>query len=150
MKYLIRKLVHTMGNLLRFFHTTFLRFSGATIGKKTMISLSAKIDARRGKVIIGDYCLITHGSYILSHDGAAHVLDVNDNGEGVTTIGNHVFIGVNAVILSGVTIGDHAIIGAGAVVNRDIPEGAVAVGNPAKVIKQIDKPYPPLPKKHKL
>ena len=51
------------------------------------------------------------------------------------TIGNDVFIGANVTILDGVTIGDGAIIGAGAVVSKDIPDYAIAVGNPIKIIK---------------
>jgi acetyltransferase-like isoleucine patch superfamily enzyme len=125
-----------------------LRLSGAKIGKNTMISLGAKIDVRRGQVIIGDNCLITHGCYILSHDGAAHVLNDTDNGNGKVVIGNNVFIGVNTVVMRNVTIGDHAVIGAGSVVNKDIPSGMVAAGNPIKILKEIPQPYKILPKKH--
>jgi acetyltransferase-like isoleucine patch superfamily enzyme len=149
MKIFLRKIIHYLGNTLRFFQMSFLRASGASIGKNTMISLGAKIDVRRGKVIIGDHCLITHGCYILSHDGAAHVINPEDNGTGYVTIGDHVFIGVNTVVMRNVTIGSHAIIGAGSVVNKDIPEGAVAAGNPIKIIKQLTKPYATLPKVHK-
>jgi acetyltransferase-like isoleucine patch superfamily enzyme len=148
MKNIVRKFVHILGNLLRFFHLSFLRLSGAKIGKNTMISLGAKIDVRRGQVIIGDNCLITHGCYILSHDGAAHVLNSDDNGNGKVVIGNNVFIGVNSVVMRNVTIGDHAIIGAGSVVNKDIPAGTVAAGNPIKILKEIPQPYKTLPKKH--
>lgn len=48
------------------------------------------------------------------------------------------WIGANAVILAGVSIGKHAIVGAGAVVTKDVPDYAVVVGNPAKVIKMLD------------
>ena len=48
-------------------------------------------------------------------------------------IGADVWIGGGALILPGVTIGDGAIIGAGAVVTRDVPAGATALGNPARV-----------------
>lgn len=51
-------------------------------------------------------------------------------------IGNHVWIGTNAIVLKGVTIGDGAIIGAGSVVTKDIPAHCLAVGNPAKVIRE--------------
>lgn len=51
------------------------------------------------------------------------------------TIGNDVFIGANVTVLDGVTIGDGAIIGAGAVVSKDIPDYAIAVGNPIKIIR---------------
>ena len=50
------------------------------------------------------------------------------------TIGNDVFIGMNVTILDGVTIGDGAIIGAGSIVSKDIPEYAIAVGNPINII----------------
>lgn len=51
------------------------------------------------------------------------------------TIGNDVWIGAGAKVLAGVTIGDGAVIGANAVVTKDIPDFAIAVGCPAKVIK---------------
>ena len=49
------------------------------------------------------------------------------------TIGSNVWIGSGAIILPGVSIGDDAVIGAGSVVTRDVPPGATAVGNPARV-----------------
>ncbi|WP_407455419.1 sugar O-acetyltransferase [Ligilactobacillus aviarius] len=53
------------------------------------------------------------------------------------TIKNNVWIGGNVCILGGVTIGNNAIIGAGSVVDHDVPDNAVVVGNPAKVIRII-------------
>jgi virginiamycin A acetyltransferase len=50
-------------------------------------------------------------------------------------IGNDVWIGVGAIVLRGVTIGDGVVIGANSVVTKDIPDYAIAVGSPAKVIK---------------
>lgn len=54
------------------------------------------------------------------------------------TIGDNVWIGGGAIILAGVSIGENSVIGAGAVVTKDVPPNVVAVGNPARVIKQID------------
>ena len=48
-------------------------------------------------------------------------------------------IGMNTTILKGVTIGDRAIVGASSVVTKDIPADSVAAGNPARIIKTIDK-----------
>jgi acetyltransferase-like isoleucine patch superfamily enzyme len=56
--------------------------------------------------------------------------------KGDVVIGNDVWIGTGARILSGVTIGDGAVIGAYAVVAKDVPPYAIAVGNPAKVVKK--------------
>ena len=53
-------------------------------------------------------------------------------------IGNDVWIGGHVILLPGVHIGDGAVIGAGAVVAKSIPPYAVAVGNPARVIKYRD------------
>lgn len=56
--------------------------------------------------------------------------------KGSVKIGNDVWIGFGATILSGVSIGNGAVIGARAVVAKDIPAYSIAVGNPARVIKQ--------------
>jgi acetyltransferase-like isoleucine patch superfamily enzyme len=51
-------------------------------------------------------------------------------------------VGANATVLPGVVIGRNALVGAGAVVTKDVPDGAVVVGNPAKIIKVIENlPY---------
>jgi acetyltransferase-like isoleucine patch superfamily enzyme len=54
-------------------------------------------------------------------------------------IGNDVFIGGFSIILKGVYIGDGAIIGAGSVVSKDIPAGEIWAGNPAKMIRKLNK-----------
>ena len=148
MKRIVRYTIHVVGNLIRVTRTLFLRLTGAKIGKGTMISLGAKIDTRRGTITIGRNCLITHGCYVLSHDGAAHVLYHNDNGSGNVVIGDNVFIGVNSVILRNVTIGDNCVIGAGSVVTSDIPSGMIAVGSPARVVGKIPDVSVDLPRKH--
>ena len=59
-------------------------------------------------------------------------------------IGKNVWIGAGAIVLPGVTIGDHSVIGAGSVVTQDIPPNVVAVGNPCRVLREIndrDKEY---------
>lgn len=55
------------------------------------------------------------------------------------SLGNNVWIGRRAMIMPGVTIGKGAVIGGGAVVSKDVPDYAVVVGNPAKVVKYRDK-----------
>lgn len=55
------------------------------------------------------------------------------------TIKEGASIGANATVLPGVTIGRRAMVGAGAVVTKDVPERAVVVGNPAKIIRYVDE-----------
>ena len=68
---------------------------------------------------------------------ATHPLDATERRSGLEgakpiRIGNNVWLGGGAIVLAGVTIGDDAVIGAGSVVTRDVPAGAVVVGNPAR------------------
>ena len=55
------------------------------------------------------------------------------------TIGNGCWIGANVVVLPGVRIGDGAVIGAGSVVTKDFPANVVAVGNPCRVLRRINR-----------
>lgn len=48
------------------------------------------------------------------------------------------WIGAGATMLPGISIGKHAIVGAAAVVTKDVPDYAIVVGNPAKVVKTLD------------
>ena len=59
-------------------------------------------------------------------------------------IGKNCWIGAGAIILPGITIGDNVVIGAGSIVTKDIPSNVVAVGNPCKVLREVnedDKKY---------
>lgn len=53
-------------------------------------------------------------------------------------IGRNVWVGAGALIMPGITIGDNSVIGAGSVVTKDIPENVIAVGNPARVLREIN------------
>ncbi|MBU3948089.1 MAG: acyltransferase [Proteobacteria bacterium] len=116
---------------------SFYRRAGVKIGNGGMISLSAKLDVRREKVIIGDNCTITSGCVILSHDATAKRLDPLDDGAGEIIIEDNVFIGVNSVILRNVRIGKNSIIGAGSLVSKNVPSNVIVVGNPARVLRNI-------------
>lgn len=87
------------------------------------------------EVVIGDGTQIGPGVQLLAAD---HPRDPAVRAKGLELgrpirIGRNVWFGGGAIILPGVTVGDDAIIGEGAVVTRDVPAGATAVGNPARV-----------------
>ena len=83
---------------------------------------------------IGPNVVITNAKYPLS-PGVKEALEGPIIGRGAK-------IGANATILPGVSIGENALVGAGSVVTKDVPERAVVVGNPARVIKLLkDLPY---------
>ena len=54
------------------------------------------------------------------------------------TVGNDVWIGAGVCVMPGVTIGNNVVIGGGSVVVKDIPANSIAVGNPCRVIKNIE------------
>jgi acetyltransferase-like isoleucine patch superfamily enzyme len=91
-----------------------------------------------GNVYIGDNVLISPGVRIFSSNhgiGAETAIRSQADQLRQTIIGNDVWIGANAVILGGTTVGRGAVVGAGSIVTHDIPENAVVVGNPARIIK---------------
>lgn len=54
-------------------------------------------------------------------------------------IGKNCWIGAGAIILPGITIGDNVVIGAGSIVTKDLPSCVVAVGNPCKILREVDE-----------
>jgi acetyltransferase-like isoleucine patch superfamily enzyme len=109
------------------------------IGNDVFFNRGCHVVVKAG-LTIGDRTLI--GEYVAIHD-EAHVIENgkvkgrNEFDAKPITIGSDVWIGAKATILPGVTIGDRCIVGANAVVTKDIPEGSVAVGIPAKVVKTV-------------
>ncbi len=116
------------------------RGSELIIGENTYIGEYNNIRAGGGRIVIGDKCLISQHITITAanhsiHQGMYIVDQPWSTVNNYVVIGNDVWIGANALVLPGVKIGNGAVIGGGSVVTKDIPANAVAVGNPAKVIK---------------
>ena len=106
--------------------------AGLSIGKFCSI-------ARDVKILLGGehrYDWISTYSFPDFLDGLEVVKNDHRVTKGGVTIGNDVWIGFGATILSGVTIGNGAVIGARAVVAKNVPDYAIVVGNPARVIRQ--------------
>lgn len=125
-----------------------LRLKNVKIGEGTVFfdPISTIVDTQRPWMLeIGEYCKITSGVVILSHDYSRSVLrrvyDEIIPEAGITTIGNNVFIGINSIILMGADIGDNVIVGAGSVVSGNVPDNVVVAGNPAKIICTLDEYY---------
>ncbi len=91
------------------------------------------------KIIIGDDVQIGPNVQLLT---ATHPLEAEPRrakweGARPITIGDNVWLGGVVIVCPGVTIGENTVVGAGAVVVRDLPANVVAVGNPARVIRQV-------------
>lgn len=107
-----------------------------TFGKNVFINHSAILSASGG-IVFDDGVSVAPGVRIatINHDfNERHTVYTY----GKVHIKKNAWIGMNVTICPGVTIGEYAVVGAGAVVTKDIPDYAVAVGTPAKVIKYLD------------
>ena len=108
-----------------------------TIGSHTHINRNCFLDGRAG-ITIGDGVSISHNVSIIT--GGHDYNSPSFTGRFCPiTIGSHVWIGINAIILQGVTIGNGAVIAAGAVVTKDVPPYTVVGGVPAKFICNRNK-----------
>ena len=100
-----------------------------------------------GSFLIGRYCAIGHGLHVITsnHDtrranlqGKLHRRLTGEKllaAKRDVQIGHNVWIGDNVILLPGAVVGDGAVLGAGAVVSGDIPDFAIAAGNPARLIR---------------
>lgn len=130
------------------------------IGKLTTIEDFCTVNNGSGDIILGDRVRVGIGSVLIGPitmgNGSGlgqHVFVAGFNhgyGDGSknssvqpldikpTVIGEEAHIGANSVVVAGVTIGKRCQVGAGSVVTKDIPPFSVAVGNPARVVKQYN------------
>lgn len=122
-----------------------LRWMGCKVGKGVFVGDNVVIDKNFPELItIGDNSYITGGTVLLCHKR-----DIGNYKRGTRLfdlpykkapiiIGAGCSTGTNTLILPGVTIGDGAVIGAGSLVTKDIPAWTLAVGRPAKVVKEFN------------
>lgn len=87
---------------------------------------------------IGDDVTMAPRVHILCHDASTKKF-LGYTKIGRVTIGNHVFIGAESVVLPGVTIGNNVVIGANSTVTHDVPDNSVVAGTPARVICTLDE-----------
>jgi len=107
------------------------------------LELPAATKIGRGLIIDHGFALVVNKHSIIGDDcRLRHCVTIGckinpDGTQGASPrIGNRVDVGAGAIIIGDITIGHDAVIGGGAVVTKDVPEGAVVVGNRARVIKQ--------------
>ncbi|MBK5233304.1 MAG: acyltransferase [Thermoleophilia bacterium] len=112
------------------------------IGQGCFLNRNVMIAAHR-EVTIGDHVMFANGCFV---GDASHRFDDPDvpitwqgfTSKGPVRIGSNCWFGVNCVVTEGVTIGDHCVIGSNSVVNSDLPDGVIAAGAPARVIREIE------------
>ncbi len=140
-----------LGDSARWDRARFLGFGDATsiyegsyvygdvkVGEDTWIGPFTVLDGSGG-LTIGDYCSISSGVQIYSHETMEWALT---GGKAKyryapTRIGNSCFIGSLTVVRMGVDIGDHVLVGAHSLVNSNVPSNSIAMGSPARIVGQV-------------
>lgn len=155
MNELVFKLNHTLpgspeyGELLK-------ELLGDNIGENSTI-IAPFSGAAFDKIVMGNNVFINSNSLLMARGGitlednvmlAANVQLISNNHDVYdrqvltckpVVIKEGAWIGAGATILPGVCVGKHAVVGACAVVTKDVPDYAVVVGNPAKIVKELDE-----------
>jgi maltose O-acetyltransferase len=90
----------------------------------------------KGRIRIGSNALIGCGVRIIDSDLHDLDRDTPERTEPIT-LGDRVWIGADTLVLRGVTIGDDVVVAAGSIVTRDLPSRSLAVGSPARVLREI-------------
>lgn len=119
--------------------------NNVSIGSHTIVEHHVKIADNvrlHSNVFVPEYSILEEGCWlgpnvVVTNARYPRSRTVHDNLRGAH-IKRNAKIGANVTLLPGVTIGENALIGAGAVVTHDVPANAVVIGNPARVIKNID------------
>lgn len=111
---------------------------GARIGRGFFLDHGAGVVIGE-TAVLGEHCVMFH-NVTLGGTGKYH-------GRRHPLVGDHVFIGTNAILLGPIRVGDHAKIGANAfIINRDVPSHATVVGTPARIVRldghRVDEELP--------
>lgn len=128
-----------------FVHETASLIGDVIIGPRCYIGPFASLRGDFGRIIVGAGSNVQDSCVVHAFPGADAVLEPNSHvGHAAMLHGcvvrSYALIGIGAVVLDGAEVGQNALVGAGAVVTAGtiIPARSVAVGNPAKVVKELD------------
>lgn len=133
-------------------YTKFLKRIGVRIeGTPKFIHFDVVFDStdQYSLIKLCDNCTISSATHLLTHDysiwhaavgcNLSKKSDAEFKIKGSIEIGENAFVGMRCIILPNVRIGKNSIVGAGSVVTKDVPEGVIVAGNPARPISSIEE-----------
>jgi len=126
--------------LVNVYHPNATIANSIEVGQGTVILAGVVVDP---VCQIGDYCIVNNNSTICHNSiigEGVHICPGVHIG-GHVNIGTASWIGIGSCVADRVTIGSGSFVGAGSVVVKDIPDGVLAYGNPARVIRPIDRSF---------
>ncbi len=107
--------------------------TGVYINRHTILDASERIEIGEG-TMIGPFCYLTDHDHTFTHGVSAADGPLISR---PTKIGARCWLGAHVTVLKGVIIGEGSVVGAGSVVTKSLPAGVVAVGNPARVLREL-------------
>ena len=115
-------------------------FGQVQVGEQTWIGPSVILDGTGGGIEIGSFCSVATGVHIYTHDTVLWAVSGGkaERRKAPVKIGERCHLGAQSIILPGVTIGRKCVVAANSVVNRDVMEGTVVGGTPARVLGHIE------------
>lgn len=115
-------------------------FGTPSVGADTWIGPNTLIDASSGEVTIGSHCSISAGTQIYTHDTVLWALSGGRQPKrtGSVRIADNVYIGSQCVVVPNVTIGTRVVVAANSLVNRDVADGLIVAGTPARRIGRVE------------
>lgn len=120
------------------YHNSYV-YGEVKVGKNTWIGPYTLLDGSGG-LEIGDYCSISTGVHLYTHDTVKWALSGGKLAyeHAPVKIGDCCYIGGQTVVSKGITIGDHCVIGACSFVNRDLPSYSIAFGVPCRPVGRVE------------
>jgi acetyltransferase-like isoleucine patch superfamily enzyme len=114
-------------------------YGDVKVGKNTWVGPFTILDGSAGKLKVGDFCSISSGVHIYTHNMSEWCLTGGKakKQSGNVTIGDCCFIGPDSLIPLGIKIGKCSLIGAHSFVHSDIPPNSIAYGSPAKIVGKV-------------
>jgi len=115
-------------------------FGDVKVGVETWIGPFTLLDGSGGGLTIGDHCSISAGVHIYTHDTVLWAVSggVQQARKSAVNIGSNTYIGAQSVIVAGITIGERCVIAANSLVNRDVLDGTIVGGTPARKLGHVE------------
>jgi len=115
-------------------------FGSVAVGEETWIGPFVILDGSGAELTIGNYCDVSAGVYIFTHDTALRCVSMGKVGaqRSPVNIGDGTYIGSKSVVAPGTVIGTRCIVGANSFVNTDVPDRTIVAGSPAVPIGSVE------------
>ncbi len=126
--------------------TSLFRMLNYFLKSRVLVELPKTVRIGKGILLIHPYCITFNSKSIIGDNitilKGATIGNTKSGNEGAPTIGNNVYIGLNATVVGKITIGDNVLIAPNSFVNFDVPSDSVVIGNPGVIHHKVNASAP--------